>query len=138
MSFRQKIALVSVVTLLLMYGWYFAELWRARAAGDPSIAGTLGLALTTVLGVALLQIVGTALVAIFSAERQAPMDERERLIAVRSQQGAYWVLLAGALAAAASGFFRLAALDVANIALLAVVLAEIVRYGGYVLLHRAA
>jgi hypothetical protein len=138
MSFRQKIALVSVVALVLMYGWYFAEFWRARATGEVGVAATLALAVPTVLGVALLQIVGTALVAIFSAERRAPIDERERLLSARSQQGAYWVLLTGALAAAASGFLRVSAMDVANVALLAVVLAEIVRYGGYVLLHRAA
>lgn len=138
MSFRQRIALVSVAALVIMYGWYFAEAWQLRAIGQASVAATLGLALPTVLGVALLQIVGAVLVAIFSGERQAPMDERERLLAGRAQQGAYWVLLTGALAAAAGGFFRLSALDVGNIALLAVVLGELVRYGGYVLLHRAA
>lgn len=138
MSFRQKIALTSVAALLLMYGWYFVEAWRAHQAGEAGIAASLGRAALTVMGVAALQAIGAALVAIFSAERQAPLDERERLLSARSQQGAYWVLLTGALAAAASGFLRLSAMDVGNVALLAVVLAEIVRYGGYVLLHRAA
>jgi hypothetical protein len=138
MSFRQKIAVISVAALLLMYGWYFAEAWRAHQAGETGIAGSLSRAIVTVMGVTALQGIGAALVAIFSADRQAPMDERERLLSARAQQGAYWVLLIGALAAAASGFLRLSAMDVANIALLAVVLAEIVRYGGYVLLHRAA
>lgn len=138
MSFRQKIAVTSVAVLLLMYGWYFAEAWRAHRAGEAGIAAPLGRAVLTVTGVAALQAIGAVLVAVFSSDRGAPMDERERLLSARSQQGAYWVLLTGALAAAASGFLRLSALDVANVALLAVVLAELVRYGGYVLLHRAA
>jgi len=138
MSFRQKIALTSIAALLLMYGWYFAEAWRAHEAGEVGVAASLGRAVLAVTGVAALQAIGATLVAIFSRQDRGPMDERERLLSARAQQGAYWVLLTGALAAAASGFLRLSALDVANVALLAVVLAELVRYGGYVLLHGVA
>jgi hypothetical protein len=138
MSFRQKTALLSALALLAAYGWYFAQVASARAAGPLGGAAMLGLVLPTILAVVTIQIVGAVLIAIFSGERQEPMDERERALSANSIRGAYAVLLVGGLAASASVFFGLGAVDIANVALLAVVAAEIVRYGGYVFLHRLA
>ena len=138
MSFRQKTALLSALALLAAYGWYFAQVARARTAGPLSDTAMLGLVLPTILAVVVIQVAGAVLIAIFSGERQAPMDERERGLSANAIRGAYAVLLVGALAASASIFFGLTAPDVANLALLAVVTAEIIRYGSYVFLHRLA
>lgn len=138
MSFRQKTALVSALALFAAYGWYFTRVASVRAAGPVSGRAMLALVLPTILAVVLIQIIGAVLIAIFSGERQAPMDERERALSANAIRGAYAVLLVGGLTASASVFFGLSAVDIANVALLAVVAAEIVRYGGYVFLHRIA
>ena len=136
MSFRQKTALVSVLALLLMYGWYFAETLQQRATGIASASGQLAMLNIAVIGVVIIQVVGAVLIPVFSGERQQPMDERERGIAAGALRGAYFVLLAGTLGTVLLAVFDPRVLDVANLALLAVVLAEIVRYGAYLLLHR--
>ena len=138
MSFRQKTAFVSALGLLLVYGWYFAETLQLRAAGAATPGGQFRMLNLAVLGVVLIQIVATVLIAILSDERQRPMDERERAIAALALRGAYFVLLIGALGAVLLAAFDPSVLDVANLAMFAVVVAEIVRYGAYVVLHRMA
>lgn len=91
MSFRQKTALVSALALLAAYGWYFAQVARARTAGSLSDTAMLGLVLPTILAVVLIQVAGAVLIAIFSGERQAPMDERERALSANAIRGAYAV-----------------------------------------------
>src|SRR5439155_18204873 len=109
MSFRQKTALLSALALLAAYGWYFAQVARARSAAPLSGAEMLRLVLATIFAVVAIQIVGAVLIALFSGERQAPMDERERTLSATAVRGAYAVLLVGGLAASASAFFGLTA-----------------------------
>jgi hypothetical protein len=138
MSFRQKTAFVSAVALLLVYGWYFAQTLQLRAAGAATLGGQFRMLTVAVIGVVAIQILGTVLIVLFSGDRQQPMDERERAIAAGALRTAYFTLLVGALAAVLLAMVDPNVLDVANLAMLAVVLAEIVRYGAYVLLHRVA
>ena len=79
MSFRQKTALVSLIALGLMYGWYFAQ-FGLHGWHLPYIVSITYFVIALV-GVIAIQIVGTLLILLLSNERQQPMDERERGIA---------------------------------------------------------
>jgi hypothetical protein len=139
MSFRQKTALVSLIALLIMYGWYFTEVIGQRVSGAHvgMIAG-MHMFVAAIVGVVIIQVVGTVGIIVFSGERQQPMDERERTISARSQMYAYWVLVIGALLVPLSMHAGAHSHDMGNLAVAAVVVAEITRYASYLLLHRRA
>jgi hypothetical protein len=86
MSFREKSAWISALSMLGIYGFYFWSVFTHRTKGDGSHAGLL----ETIIAVVVLQVVLTVAVAIFSPkEAKAPRDEREKLIELRSMRVAY-------------------------------------------------
>jgi len=124
MSFREKSAWITLVTVLVCFGVYFSVLvmhiHARRAPASPLF--TLHWLLLSVAALAVLQ-----LGAMFVAARTTPKDgraaadERERLIQLRSQSLGYHVLTVLALLLFVPIHFRHSALDMANFALLAVV-----------------
>jgi uncharacterized membrane protein YbaN (DUF454 family) len=133
MSFRQKMAAISLAALVLMYGWYFANVLMAGGAIPGGRA--VGMVVIAILGVAVIQIVGASLIAIVTREGQQPMDERERSIERRAKEGAYVLLIVGALIAATLIHLGAGRIQMANAILAAVVVAEIARYAGFLVLH---
>ncbi len=66
----------------------------------------------------------------------SPRDERERLIEMRATRVAFQVLVLGALAAVGTLHLTRSAWVITQVVLLAIVLAELVKFGGQVLLYR--
>jgi MFS family permease len=136
MSFRYKSALLSLVSLALVYGWYFAAWTADRHAG---LSGDEPMRLIgTVIAVAVLQIVGTILIALTSSDKWGSMDERERGFDRRATNAGYYVLIAGALTAAATLHIGAHPHDMADAILLAVVVAECVRQAVFLISHHKA
>ena len=136
MSFRYKSALLSLASLLLVYGWYFTSWIDDRGAGlhgaEPSrLVGT-------VLAVIVVQIVGTIAIAVTAPDRWGMMDERERGFDRRATNMGYYVLIVGALAAAATSHVGAHPHDMADAILLAVVGAECGRQAVFLLSHHKA
>jgi hypothetical protein len=89
MSFREKTAWISLVAFLGLITWYFQPFLR----GEHSI--TLSFPRLAIAGavVLLLSIGVRMVVAAFSPrEAKAPLDEREKLIEMKSRQFSYAVL----------------------------------------------
>ena len=122
MSFREKSAWITLITVLLVFGVYFSALLTGHVRGFHS----LFLLLVCGIGLLVLQ-VGLNLIAVLTTPRdgRAPKDERETLIQWRSHTLGYYVLMVLVLALFVPVHFGHTALDMANFALFAVVAATV-------------
>jgi hypothetical protein len=151
MSFREKSAWISTAATLVVWGWYFVNVFRAVAGGEPDGERLLALFVgCVVLNVVIEVVLAIAVSALAPRQASAPADERERLIGLKATGFAYHVVVLGVLGVAlAAPFLGHAApilfpgdplADVALVAangiLFAVVAAELVRSAGQIVLFR--
>lgn len=124
MSFREKSAWITLVTVLACFGVYFGAILTGRVSGRG--LDTLHLLLSCVAGLVVLQ-VGLTVVAAITTPRdgRARRDERERLIQSNSHTVGYYVLVGLVLALAIPGHMGRTAIDLLNFALLDLVVAAL-------------
>jgi hypothetical protein len=133
MSFREKSAWISVISMAGIYGLYFWSLIRSGHTGLGHTSGMLG----TVIALVVVQIILHIAVAIFDPKSaQAPRDEREKQIELKATRFAY----AGLATAVAFAIF-FAALEPplifgANSLLFILVVTEIMRSGCQIVQYR--
>lgn len=136
MSFREKSAWISLVLLLAVFTPFFWNSYR-QFTGRVDTSSAVGTAFLLLVAFVVFEIVLHAAIAIQSpAEAQAPRDERERLIEMRSTSVAFHVLLVGALSAVGLLHLASSAWLMAQVVMLAIVVAEVVRFGLQVALYR--
>ena len=136
MSFRYKSALLSLVSMAAIYGWFFVTV-RWGPANPTGQAANVALLVLTVVLFAVVQAIGHAILAITSRDKYGAMDERERGFDQRATNVGYYVLIVGALMAiwtlrGAGGF------DMGYAVLLAIVVAECARQMVFLFLHHRA
>ncbi len=121
MSFREKSAWITLVTVGVCFGAYFGALVSGLVHRG---FGAIHLLLLCVLALAMLQ-VGLGLIAARTTPRdgRAPRDEREILIQARSHTVGYYLLIVLVLGSALSGHIGSDVVDLMNFALFDVVLA---------------
>ena len=135
MSFREKSAWISFVTILLFFGVLFWNVARVLA-GRVTARAIYPLSMALIAGFVVLEIVLHLVVAMRAPnEALAPRDERERLIDMRATRVAFQVLVVGALAGVGMLHVTSSAWSMAQVVLLAVVIAELVRFGGQILFY---
>jgi len=131
-AFKEKLAWVTLVSMLIAYSIYFALLALYVDPGPP--AGPRPMQMLMLFGG--VTIVQAIVVAVVSAvlgirarrEAQAKPDERDRAIARRGASVAYFVLMVGMILVGVVMPFGEPQWKIVNAALLALVLAEAVRY----------
>jgi hypothetical protein len=125
MSFREKSAWITLLTVLACFGLYFGSIVTGRVSARG--LDTLHLLLSCVLALVVLQI-GLKLFAALTTpgDSRVPRDEREALIQWRAQSLGYYVLMVLALALFVPVHLGHTAIDMANFALLDVVIATLV------------
>jgi uncharacterized membrane protein YozB (DUF420 family) len=137
MAFREKIAWLTLVTMLVAYGIYFGIVGPAAGFGEGhmlNIVWSFGIVAT---GHAVAMIIGSILLTVRATkEGSAQADERDRAIARRGATVAYYVLLAGMLVVGMMMPFTEPPWKIVNAALLAVVVAEIVHTAVVLLSYR--
>ncbi len=132
-SFRENSALVMLAALLLVFGNYF------RGAWDASPETAIGAFVGAVVSLVVLLIAAHVALAVLHlpvGDLDAPGDERDRAVDLKSQRNAYWVLTA---AFWTFPFMLIAAVPLAhalNIWLAELVLAELVYFGSMVAYYR--
>jgi hypothetical protein len=144
MPFREKSAWVSMIATIAVYTVYFAILIPRLTATPSQTPSYFGLLFACVVSLILLQIVLQIGIAVARpGEAKLPMDERERLIVLKSDRVAGIVLstLAGCLFLiylAGPGVMSNNAV-MANAVLLALVLAAVSKYASQIVyFHRGA
>lgn len=136
MSFRYKSALLSLVSMALVYGWFFATLMLHKFGGRHfSPIASLGGA---ILALAVVQIIGHIFIAGTSSDKYGAPDERERAFDRRATMVGYYVLIVGALAAIGTLHLGFSAPDVGHAVLLAVIFAECTRQAVFLIAHHRA
>ena len=133
-SFREKTAWISTLSMTGIYAAYFASvLRRGPQAAGRHFGGLLG----TVIALALVQTVLTAAVALLAPrEAKAPRDEREKLIELRATRFAYAGLATGIACACLFGAFDPPIVFNTNSLLFILVVAEVMRSGCQVVQYR--
>ena len=133
MSFREKTAWISLLSMTAIYTLYFVSVFRAGAWTGFHFGGLL----ETVIALAVVETALTVAVAIFAPrEASAPRDERETLIDLRATRLAY-AALAGSIACACFfGAFNPPIIFNTNALLFVLVSAEVLRSGCQIIQYR--
>jgi len=128
MSFREKSTWVTFVLLLAMFVIYFSKAFfvpHGYSDRNPLLSISLfGLFWLLIVGFVVVEIVAHILLAAFTPkEANAPLDEREKMIAMKATQPAFYVLLVGA-------FLSIGTIHLRTDSILFIIwIAELVRYG---------
>lgn len=136
MSFREKTAWISVISMAGIYGYYF---WTVVHAGPQARTGQFGGLLGTIIALVVVQVVLTIAVAVFNPkDAQTPRDEREKLIELKSTRVAYAGLATAIALACFFATFDPPILFNANSLLFILVTVEILRSACQIIQHRRA
>lgn len=133
MAWREKQAWLALSVMVVAYGAYFTLV----TASERSMLDMLLLFGGIAIAQAVIMIVGSILLAVQAGEEaRAKADERDRAIDRRGTRIAYFVLLTGMIVVGVVMPFSKQGWQISNAALLALVAAEIVRYGVVVASYR--
>jgi hypothetical protein len=132
MSFREKSAWISLLSVSAIYGYYFLSLVRS-----DSHTGGFGGLLGTIITLVIVQTALTIAVAIYKpTEARQPRDERERLIDLRATRCAYAGLATSVAFAIFFAGFNPPILFNANALLFILVVSEVLRSGSQIFQYR--
>jgi hypothetical protein len=134
MSFREKSAWISMLSMLAIYGFYF---WSVIHAGPQTGGFRFGGLLATIVALVVVQVVLTVAVALYSPkDAKAPRDERDKLIELRAMRIAYAGLATSVAMACFFGAFDPPILFNTNALLFILVTAEILRSACQIIQYR--
>ncbi len=134
MSFREKSAWISLLSMSGIYGIYF---WSVIHSGRQGGGFHFGGLLSTIIALVVVQVVLTVVAALFTPrEAKAPRDERDKLIELRAMRVAYAGLATGIALACFFGAFDPPLVFNTNALLFILVTAEIMRSGCQILQYR--
>jgi hypothetical protein len=136
MSFREKSAWISFLTLLVVFGIYF---WNMRRVLEREIdyEDALPLSIGLLVAFVVLEIVLHVAVAVQSpTDARAPKDEREQLIDMKATRIAFQVFVVGALLCVGLTHLTRSAWAIGQHVLMAIVVAQLVRFGGQIVYFR--
>lgn len=135
MSFREKSAWISFLSILLVFGIYFSGIGMAMA-GRVEYSDVVRLFFKLVGLFIVLEIVLHAIVAVCAPREARREDERERLIGLKADRVAAYVLSIGALVGIFPIHLGANVRDLAHAVLLAIVIAHLAKYATAIVLHR--
>jgi hypothetical protein len=134
MSFREKTAWISLLSMLVIYGFYF---WSVVHTGPQAGGFHIGGLLETIIALVVVQAVLTIGAAVYSPkEARAPRDERDKLIELRAMRVAYSGLATSVALACFFGAFDPPILFNTNALLFILVTAEILRSACQIIQYR--
>jgi len=126
MSFREKIAWISLAVTVAVYGGYFVFL-TARG-GEGWLSDSFGLLMGTTVLFIVLMIALTVVAAVLApADAAAPVDEREKLISLKASQFSYFALSSGAFTTIVALFVGTDRFFAANFLFFSLIVAEIAK-----------
>jgi uncharacterized membrane protein len=137
LSFQEKSIWFSLVTTIVIFGFYFGRVFRIFL--DPRIPGPalIGLFIGTIVLIVLVQIAGQTILAVANRrEAEKGKDERGRLVELKATRISYFILVLGVWVAGASMFVSSAPLFMANIIMFFFILSEVVGYVAQLIYYR--
>ena len=138
MSYREKIAWLSLIAMAVAYGPYFMFVARGPFPWEP-LPHLHPLGLFALVSILRMLILGAGYLYLrlgSPREERPPLDERDRAIEHRSLSAAYYVLIAGMILVGCLMPFSSTGWTIANAAIFWIVAAEVVHYGVVVASYR--
>lgn len=133
MSFREKGAWISLLSMTVIYGLYFRSVILAGPQAGFRFGGLLG----TIIALVVVQVVLYIAVAIFApTDADAPPDERDKLVELRAIRVAYAGLSIGIAFACFFGAFNPPIVFNVNALLFILVTAEVLRCACQIVQYR--
>jgi hypothetical protein len=138
MSYREKIAWLSLIAMAVAYGPYFMFAARGPVSWEPLFhLHPLGLfALASIVRMLILGAGYLYLGLALPRQERPPRDERDRAIEHRSISAAYYVLIAGMILVGCFMPFSSTGWTIVNAAIFWIVAAEVIHYGAVVASYR--
>ena len=137
MSFREKIHWVTLVTMIVAFGWYFLAYPWGLAPSPAGLWASAGMLLPVTIAIIVAMTIASAWMAIRTpAEANLKEDERDRSIHYRGTHYAYYPLVVGVWVSIFALFWNAGPAVQLNLLLAAVVLAELMRIGVQLYLYR--
>lgn len=136
MSFREKSAWITFVTLLAVFVPFFYYSYLSLTDQVPHHQA-MRVAIGLLVAFVALEVVLHAIAALLAPkDARSPKDERERLIEMRATRVAFPVLVLGALVGAGMIHVSPSVWVMQQVVLLAIVAAELVKFGTEIVLFR--
>jgi hypothetical protein len=136
MSFREKSAWISFVSILVVFGIYFAAVGLAMA-GRFDYSRTFGLFIQLVIAFVVLEVALHVIVAKRAPlDAKVPADERERLINLRAHRVGGNTLAVGVFLAIFTLHLGADSRELAHAVLLAFAISQLAKYATEIALHR--
>lgn len=139
MSFRETSAWISVISILAVFGFYFAVVAQAIET-EPEPSAFLGEYIGAVVLLVVVQVTLGIIAAIATrasvAELEAARDEREKLMELKANRFDYAILLAGAVLVAGAIGLGAPRYWTANALVFSVALGEFTRFGAQIVYYR--
>jgi len=128
MSFKARTTAVMLVVVLIVYGWYFAQVLLDAASTPVDEIPYQGLLFATVVILVILFTIGVAVMAALARrEANEDEDERDRLIEMRGAQVSSYVLLVAVLVAMALAMVEGEQFWIAQLLMAGLVLSEVAK-----------
>jgi hypothetical protein len=130
MSYREKIAWLSLIAMAVAYGPYFMFVARGPGPWEP-LPHLHPLGLFALASIVRMLILGAGYLYLrlgSPREERPPLDERDRAIEHRSLSAAYYVLIVGMILVGCFMPFSSTGWTIVNAAILWIVAAEVVHY----------
>jgi hypothetical protein len=125
LSYREKTTAVILIGYLAVYGWYFARVADAARSGPIAEIDYQGLLIVMVGVLVAATVVAQVLIAVLKPAEAEQVDERDRMIALRGDRVAGWVVTIGALAGLGLAMIEADSFWIAHALVAGLVLAEI-------------
>jgi hypothetical protein len=138
MSYREKIAWLSLIAMAVAYGPYFTSAAKGPSTWEP-LPHLHPLGLFALASIARMLILGAGYLYLrlgSAREERPPLDERDRAIKHRSLSAAYYVLIIGMILVGCFMPFSSTGWTIVNAAIFWIVAAEVVHYSIVVASYR--
>jgi hypothetical protein len=137
MSFREKSAWTSLITYLVVCGFYFWRVFIFASEGKIDSIHYTDLLIHLIVLLIVIQIVLAILVAIIKpSDARAPRDELDKMISLKATRVGFVVIIVGAVTVVAAIAHGAPAFYTANGLFLAIVVAEVARSVAQIVQYR--
>ena len=127
MTFKAKTTAIMLVTLTIVYGWYFIQVLPETAETPVAEIGYQGVMFATVVLFVILFVAGMIVLAAADRHQADDEDERDQLIERRGDQVGGYVLAVAALAGMGLAMVEGSYFWIANVLLAGLVLSELAK-----------
>lgn len=137
MSFQEKSIWISLVSTILIFGYYFTQAISVFKNPDVHKTNLIGLFVGVIFLVVIIQIISQSILALVNRkEAEKGEDERDHLIKLKATRMSYFILVFGVWVTGISMLILPSPLVMANIIMFFFILSEIAGFTSQLLHYR--